>query len=84
MGPCGELACQNPVKICEFRKVAIMSAKASSQFPDSLDGIEIGTVWWKEEKSPEAPVVMEPGPELSGMVPSDERDDKARRAPSYF
>jgi len=54
----------------KVRKVAIMSAKASGKFPDTLDGVEIGAIWRKEEKGQKTPMLMEPSAELSGVVPS--------------
>jgi len=61
---------EDALQFGEAKKVAIMSAKASDKFPDTLDGVEIGAIRRKEEKGQKAPMFMEPSPELSGVVPS--------------
>lgn len=82
MGPGNELFKEDVLKAGEVRKVSIMSAKASGQFPDTLDGVEIRAIRRKEEKGQQMPMFMEPSPELSGVVPSgvvqDEYDFSTR------
>jgi hypothetical protein len=61
---------EDVLQVGEVRKVAIMRAKASGQFPHTFDGVEIGAIRRKEEKGQKTPMLMEPSPEFSGVVPS--------------
>ena len=69
MGPGGQLFKEDTLQFGEVRKVAVMSAKASGEFPDTLYGVEIGAIRRKEEKGQNTPMLMEPGAELSGVMP---------------
>lgn len=34
----------------KVREVSIVKAKAADKFPNTLDGVEVRTIWWKEEQ----------------------------------